>query len=25
MINGYIPAASFLPFLSWTDVATLPD
>lgn len=21
MINGYIPAARFLPFLSWTDVA----
>ncbi|VEC54121.1 Uncharacterised protein [Klebsiella aerogenes] len=25
MINGYIPAARFLPFLSWTDVAALPD
>ncbi len=24
MINGYIPAARF-PFLSWTDVAALPD
>ncbi|MDR8326000.1 creatininase family protein, partial [Acinetobacter baumannii] len=25
MINGYIPAARFLPFLSWTDVTALPD
>ncbi|MDP0726239.1 creatininase family protein, partial [Klebsiella pneumoniae] len=25
MINVYIPAARFLPFLSWTDVAALPD
>ena len=25
MINGYIPAARFPSFLSWTDVAALPD
>lgn len=25
MINGYIPAARFLPFLSWTAIAALPD
>ncbi len=25
MINGYIPAERFLPFLSWTAIADLPD
>lgn len=25
MINGYIPAERFLPFLSWTAIAALPD
>lgn len=25
MINGYIPADRFLPFLSWTAIAALPD
>jgi len=25
MINGYIPATRFLPFLSWTAIAALPD
>lgn len=25
MLNGYIPAHRFLPFLSWTDIAALPD
>ena len=25
MINGYLPAERFLPFLSWTAIADLPD
>ncbi|WJV53187.1 creatininase family protein [Prodigiosinella aquatilis] len=25
MINGYIPASRFLPFLSWPAIAALPD
>jgi creatinine amidohydrolase len=25
MLNGYIPAHRFLPYLSWTDIAALPD
>ncbi len=25
MIHGYIPPARFLPYLSWTEVAALPD
>lgn len=25
MLHGYIPARRFLPYLSWTDIATLPD
>ena len=25
MINGYIPSERFLPFLSWTAIAALPD
>ncbi|EMB4325384.1 creatininase family protein [Pluralibacter gergoviae] len=25
MINGYLPAARFLPFLSWAAIADLPD
>ena len=25
MIHGYIPPHRFLPYLSWTDIAALPD
>ncbi|MGA1287719.1 MAG: creatininase family protein [Rubrivivax sp.] len=25
MLNGYIPPHRFLPYLSWTDIAALPD
>ena len=25
MMHGYIPARRFLPYLSWTDIAALPD
>ncbi|WP_241650515.1 creatininase family protein, partial [Rosenbergiella collisarenosi] len=25
MIHGYCPAARFLPYLSWTAIADLPD
>ena len=25
MLHAYVPAHRFLPYLSWTDIAALPD